>query len=100
MLECLLAPHYRVQKTIGNYNNEIGLPLTILQLDIDTEISILEMGMDAEGDIDFLSNMTAPDVAIITNVGESHIEKLGSRENIAAAKYEIGRASCREGVCI
>ena len=89
MLECLLAPHYRVQKTIGNYNNEIGLPLTILQLDIDTEISILEMGMDAEGDIDFLSNMTAPDVAIITNVGESHIEKLGSRENIAAAKYEI-----------
>ncbi|WP_017549587.1 UDP-N-acetylmuramoyl-tripeptide--D-alanyl-D-alanine ligase [Salinicoccus carnicancri] len=89
MLECLLAPHYRVQKTIGNYNNEIGLPLTILQLDVNTEISILEMGMDAPGDIDFLSKMTVPDVAIITNVGESHIEKLGSRENIAAAKYEI-----------
>lgn len=89
MVECVLAPHYRVQKTIGNYNNEIGLPLTILRLDPDTEISILEMGMDAKGDIDFLSKMTTPDVAVITNVGESHIEKLGSRENIAAAKYEI-----------
>ncbi|WP_411842617.1 UDP-N-acetylmuramoyl-tripeptide--D-alanyl-D-alanine ligase [Salinicoccus sp. HZC-1] len=89
MVECLLAPHFKVKKTIGNYNNEIGLPLTILQLDHDTDISILEMGMDSKGDIDFLSRMTSPDVAIITNVGESHIEKLGSRENIAAAKYEI-----------
>ncbi|WP_373446064.1 UDP-N-acetylmuramoyl-tripeptide--D-alanyl-D-alanine ligase [Salinicoccus bachuensis] len=89
MVECLLAPHFRVKKTIGNYNNEIGLPLTILQLDRDTEISILEMGMDAKGDIHFLSRMTKPDIAILTNVGESHIEKLGSRENIAEAKYEI-----------
>ncbi len=89
MVECLLAPHFRVKKTIGNYNNEIGLPLTILQLDRDTEISILEMGMDAKGDIRFLSRMTNPDIAILTNVGESHIEKLGSRENIAEAKYEI-----------
>ncbi|AKG74772.1 UDP-N-acetylmuramoyl-tripeptide--D-alanyl-D-alanine ligase [Salinicoccus halodurans] len=89
MVECLLAPYFKVKKTIGNYNNEIGLPLTILQLDHDTDISILEMGMDSKGDIDFLSKMTEPDVAIITNVGESHIEKLGSRENIAAAKYEI-----------
>lgn len=89
MIECLLVPHFKVKKTIGNYNNEIGLPLTILQIDHDTDISILEMGMDSKGDIDFLGEMTAPDVAIITNVGESHIEKLGSRENIAAAKYEI-----------
>lgn len=89
MVECLLAPHFKVKKTNGNFNNEIGLPLTILELDHDTDISILEMGMDSKGDIDFLSEMTSPDVAIITNVGESHIEKLGSRENIAAAKYEI-----------
>lgn len=89
MVECLLAPYYKVKKTIGNYNNEIGLPLTILQLDHDTDISILEMGMDAKGDIEYLSEMTSPDVAVITNIGESHIEKLGSRENIASAKYEI-----------
>lgn len=89
MVECLLRPYYKVKKTEGNYNNEIGLPLTLLALEEDTEVSILEMGMDRLGDINFLSEMTSPDVAIITNVGESHIEKLGSRENIARAKYEI-----------
>lgn len=100
MVECLLAPHFKVKKTIGNYNNEIGLPLTILQLDRDTEISILEMGMDAEGDIGFLSSMTTPDIAILTNVGESHIEKLGSRENIARAKYEIVDGLQKDGTFI
>ena len=89
MLECILSPHFKVQKTLGNFNNEIGMPLTILQLNKDTEISILEMGMDRIGDINFLSKMAEPDVAVITSVGESHIEMLGSRENIAKAKYEI-----------
>lgn len=89
MVECVLRPYYKVQKTSGNYNNEIGLPLTLLALRSDTEISILEMGMDGQGDINFLSEMTQPDIAIITNIGESHIEKLGSVENIASAKYEI-----------
>ncbi|MFC3418830.1 UDP-N-acetylmuramoyl-tripeptide--D-alanyl-D-alanine ligase [Salinicoccus hispanicus] len=100
MVECLLSPHFKVKKTIGNYNNEIGLPLTILQLDRDTEISILEMGMDAKGDIRFLSRMTTPDIAILTNVGESHIEKLGSRENIAHAKYEIVDGLLKDGTFI
>lgn len=89
MLECVLGTTYKVQKTQGNFNNEIGMPLTILQLNEDTEISILEMGMDRVGDINFLSRMAKPDIAIITSVGESHIEMLGSRENIAKAKYEI-----------
>lgn len=89
MVACLLADDHKVKKTIGNYNNEIGLPLTLLELEDDTEISILEMGMDQKGDIHFLSTLAKPDIAIITNVGESHIEKLGSREKIAEAKYEI-----------
>lgn len=89
MLECILSTKYKVQKTPGNFNNEIGMPLTILQLDQNTEISILEMGMDKVGDINFLSRMAKPDIAVITSVGESHIEMLGSRENIAKAKYEI-----------
>ncbi|MGO1923388.1 MAG: UDP-N-acetylmuramoyl-tripeptide--D-alanyl-D-alanine ligase [Jeotgalicoccus sp.] len=89
MLECILSTKYKVQKTPGNFNNEIGMPLTILQLDRNTEISILEMGMDRVGDIKFLSRMAEPDIAVITSVGESHIEMLGSRENIAKAKYEI-----------
>lgn len=100
MVECLLADDYKVKKTIGNYNNEIGLPLTILELDRDTEISILEMGMDQAGDINFLSRLTKPDIAIITNVGESHIEKLGSREKIAEAKYEIIDGLKEDGVLI
>lgn len=100
MVECLLRPYYKVKKTQGNYNNEIGLPLTLLDLNEDTEVSILEMGMDAEGDITFLSEMTEPDIAIITNVGESHIEKLGSRENIAKAKYEIVDGLKETGVFI
>lgn len=100
MVECLLADDYKVKKTIGNYNNEIGLPLTILELDRDTEISILEMGMDQTGDINFLSRLTKPDIAIITNVGESHIEKLGSREKIAEAKYEIIDGLKDDGVLV
>lgn len=89
MIECLLRPYFKVQKTIGNFNNEIGLPLTLLQLEHDTEVSILEMGMDQIGDIDFLSRLTSPDIAVLTNVGESHIEKIGSREAIARGKFEI-----------
>lgn len=89
MIECLLKPYFKVQKTLGNFNNEIGLPLTLLQLNRDTEVSILEMGMDQTGDIDFLSKLTSPNIAVLTNVGESHIEKLGSREAIARGKYEI-----------
>lgn len=100
MVECLLADDYDVKKTIGNYNNEIGLPLTILELDRETEISILEMGMDQKGDINFLSRLTKPDIAIITNVGESHIEKLGSREKIAEAKFEIIDGLKDDGVLI
>lgn len=100
MIECLLQPYYKVQKTIGNFNNEIGLPLTILQLEHDSQISILEMGMDQMGDIDFLSRLTSPNIAVLTNVGESHIEKLGSREAIARGKYEIVNGLKPEGTFI
>ena len=60
------------KKTQGNYNNEIGLPLTILEL--DTEISILEMGMSGFHEIELLSNIAEPDIAVITNIGESHMQ--------------------------
>lgn len=100
MIECVLSPYFNVQKTIGNYNNEIGLPLTILELKESTDISILEMGMDQSGDIDFLSKMTTPDIAVITNVGESHIEKLGSREAIAIGKFEIVNGLKSDGTLI
>lgn len=89
MTAAIFSTAYRVKKTEGNYNNEIGLPLTILQLTEETEIVILEMGMSSRGEIELLSNIAKPDAAIITNIGESHLQDLGSREEIAAAKLEI-----------
>lgn len=85
----LLSLQYKVKKTEGNYNNHIGLPLTILSLDEDTEIAVLEMGMSGRGEIEFLSKLARPNVAIITNIGEAHLQDLGSREGIADAKLEI-----------
>lgn len=85
----LLSLHYKVQKTEGNYNNHLGMPLTILKLEEDTDIAVLEMGMSGRGEIDFLSRLAEPDVVVITNIGESHLLDLGSREGIAEAKLEI-----------
>ncbi|PPJ94672.1 UDP-N-acetylmuramoylalanyl-D-glutamyl-2, 6-diaminopimelate--D-alanyl-D-alanine ligase, partial [Staphylococcus aureus] len=67
MIEAVLSPHFKVKKTQGNYNNEIGLPLTLCQLDEDTEISILEMGMSGFGEISLLSHIAEPHIAAITN---------------------------------
>jgi UDP-N-acetylmuramoyl-tripeptide--D-alanyl-D-alanine ligase len=89
MVANLLSLQYKVQKTEGNYNNHIGLPFTILQLKEDTEMAVLEMGMSGRGEIDFLSKLANPDAVIITNIGESHLLDLGSREGIAEAKLEI-----------
>lgn len=80
---------YRTHFTQGNLNNHIGLPLTILGMPNDTEVLVLEMGMNHFNEIDLLSNIAKPDYAIITNIGESHIEYLGSREGITKAKLEI-----------
>ncbi|MFT8320212.1 MAG: UDP-N-acetylmuramoyl-tripeptide--D-alanyl-D-alanine ligase [Bacillus sp. (in: firmicutes)] len=85
----LLSLKYKVQKTEGNYNNHLGLPLTVLNLQEDTDIAVLEMGMSSRGEIDFLTKLAEPDVVVITNIGESHLLDLGSREGIAAAKLEI-----------
>ncbi|MDT3959209.1 UDP-N-acetylmuramoyl-tripeptide--D-alanyl-D-alanine ligase [Staphylococcus kloosii] len=100
MIESVLKPQFKVKKTLGNYNNEIGMPLTILQLDHDTEISILEMGMSGFHEIELLSKIAEPDIAVITNIGESHMQDLGSREGIAQAKFEITLGLKNEGLFI
>ncbi len=89
LVASVLSPYYNVKKTEGNFNNELGLPLTILSLDADTEFAVLEMGMSDFGEISFLSNLAKPDYAIITNIGEAHMQDLGSRAGIAKAKFEI-----------
>ena len=86
--------------TIGNFNNNIGLPLTILQMNPKTEMLILEMGMNHFGEIEELAMLASPDFAIITNIGESHIEYLGSREGIAKAKLEITAGLKKKGTLI
>lgn len=93
----MLAPYFKVQKTIGNFNNQLGLPITILQLDEDTEVSVLEMGMSGFGEIELLTRIARPHLAVITNIGEAHMQDLGSRAGIAQAKYEIVKGLLEEG---
>ena len=92
----VLAEHYRVHKTEGNFNSNIGMPLSMLSMRCDTEVSVLEMGMSNFGEIEYLSKIAEPDIAIVTNIGSSHMENLGSRENICRAKLEIVKG-LREG---
>ena len=100
MTASIMKTKYRVHKTSGNYNNHIGLPLTILSAPEDTEMLILEMGMSSRGEISLLSNIGQPDAAIITNIGESHLLDLGSREGIADAKMEITEGLKKNGTLI
>ena len=92
----VLSQKYKVLKTQGNYNNEIGLPLTILSLK-DEEVMVLEMGMSAFGEMSLLTSIAKPDIAAITNIGTSHIGILGSRENILKAKLEILEGLRKDG---
>ncbi|UOF89153.1 UDP-N-acetylmuramoyl-tripeptide--D-alanyl-D-alanine ligase [Fodinisporobacter ferrooxydans] len=85
----VLSESFRVQKTGGNLNNHIGVPLTLLSLKEDTEIAVVEMGMNHAGEIRLLSQIAEPDVGVITNIGESHLEFFGSRSGIADAKWEL-----------
>lgn len=97
ILASVLGQAYTVHKTDGNFNNHIGMPLTILASPQNVEMLILEMGMSARGEISFLSNLAKPNVAIISNIGESHMLDLGSRKGIAEAKFEIAEGLCDGG---
>lgn len=85
----VLSSKYKAKKTLGNYNNQIGLPFSILQLDEKDEVAVLEMGMSNLGEIDLLSKISKPDYAIITNIGDSHLEFLINRDNVFKAKTEV-----------
>lgn len=89
LIAAFLSEKYKVFKTKGNFNNQIGLPLMILELDSSVDVAVLEMGMSNLGEIDVLANCARPDIAVITNIGLSHIENLKTQENILKAKSEI-----------
>ncbi len=89
MVAAVLSSTYRVSKTPVNHNNDIGMPMAILAMPDDTQIAVLEMGMNHFGEIAYLSGIAKPDVAVIVNIGTMHIEHLGSMEGILQAKLEI-----------
>lgn len=96
----VLSTGYRVHSTEKNNNNEIGMSRTILAAPIDTEVLVVEMGMRGQGQIKSLTAIARPDIAVITNVGYSHIGLLGSRENILKAKMEITEGLTEKGILI
>lgn len=89
MVSSVLAVKYKTAYTKGNFNNHIGVPLTLLSADADHGALVCEMGMNHKGELLHLSSLVDSDIAIITNIGHSHIENLGSREGIRDAKLEI-----------
>ncbi len=100
-ISSVLARKYQVLKTEGNYNNEIGLPLTILKITGEHEVAVLEMGISNFGEMHRLSKMAQPDICVITNIGQCHLENLGSRQGILKAKSEIFDFMKADGkVCI
>ncbi|AIF43846.1 UDP-N-acetylmuramoyl-tripeptide--D-alanyl-D-alanine ligase [Virgibacillus sp. SK37] len=100
LVAAVMGTTYNTHATKGNLNNHIGVPLTILSMKRDTEVLILEMGMSNFGEIDRLSTIAIPDYVVITNIGESHIEYLGSRKGISEAKMEILNGLKEEGLAV
>ncbi|MEG0306292.1 MAG: UDP-N-acetylmuramoyl-tripeptide--D-alanyl-D-alanine ligase [Clostridium sp.] len=100
LIAAALSKKYKVFKTAGNFNNDIGLPLMIFNLDSSYEVAILEMGMSNLGEIETLTKVAKPSIGVITNIGTSHMENLKSRENILKAKLEIATNFGSENILI
>ena len=100
MIACALQSTYKVGKTPVNHNNDIGMPMAILGMREDTQVAVLEMGMNHFREIAYLSSIASPDIAVIVNIGTMHIEHLGSREGILQAKMEILEGMREDGKVI
>lgn len=100
MIAAVLGVRYKVLKTEGNFNNSIGLPLTLLRLNREHQVCVLEMGMDDFGQIDYLAGAVKPNIGVITNIGDAHIERLGSREGILKSKCELLPHIQKDGLLI
>ena len=100
MISAVLSSTYRISKTPANHNNDIGMPMAVLSMPEDTQVAVLEMGMNHFREIAYLSNIANPDVAVIINIGTMHIEHLGSQEGILKAKLEILEGLKPEGTVL
>ncbi|MBN1402052.1 MAG: UDP-N-acetylmuramoyl-tripeptide--D-alanyl-D-alanine ligase [Anaerolineae bacterium] len=99
-IAAVLAQRYRTLKSVGNYNNEIGLPLTLMELREDHQRAVLEMGMYAQGEIAQLCTIAQPQVGVVMNVEPVHLERLGTIERIAEAKAELIDALPSAGIAV
>jgi UDP-N-acetylmuramoyl-tripeptide--D-alanyl-D-alanine ligase len=100
MLYFAVSESRKTLRNLGNLNSEIGLPMTVFNLDESHECAVLEMGMYVQGEIDYLAEIVKPHFAIITNVGVAHIQSAGSRENILKAKMEIANYMTQSDVLL
>lgn len=100
MIASVLSQRYRVLKTEGNFNNEIGLPLTIFRIKKEHQIAVLEMGISEFGEMHRLARMANPDVCVITNIGLCHLENLGTRDGILKAKTESFAHLTPDGIAV
>ena len=100
MISTVLESTFRIAKTPANHNNDIGMPMAVLSMPEDTEVAVLEMGMNHFREIAYLSEIARPDVGVIINVGTMHIEFLGSREGIRKAKMEIVEGMAPDGMLL
>ena len=99
-IAAVLGVKFPTHKTEGNFNNALGLPLTLLGIREEHKAAVIEMGMSARGEISFLTKLTRPDIGVITVIGSSHIEHLGSREGIRDAKLEIRDGMTEDGILV
>ena len=99
-LAAILSTHFRTLKTPGNFNNDLGLPLTVFQLREETEMAVLEMGISHFGDMTTLASIAPPDVSVITNIGTCHLEFLGDRDGVFKAKTEVFDLLKEGGRCV
>ena len=91
LVAAVLAQRYKTHYTGGNFNNHIGVPLTLLRMPMDTEMAVIEMGANAQGEIALLSSITDPDYGLITNIGKAHLEGFGGIEGVKKGKSELYR---------
>ena len=99
MISSVLSTKYKVLKTAGNFNNEIGLPLTILRIQEEHEVAVVEMGISEFGEMYRLAEIAKPDICVITNIGVCHLENLGDRDGVLRAKTEMF-AHIRKGASV
>jgi UDP-N-acetylmuramoyl-tripeptide--D-alanyl-D-alanine ligase len=100
IIAAFLSVHLRVAKTIGNFNNHLGLPLTLLRIPDDAEAAVVELGMNHAGEIRLLTSLAAPQIGVVTNVGFAHVEFFDSIDGVAAAKRELIEGLPPDGVAV